>query len=277
MGKSNEIVRKDDEDRWVESVVAETATITDPELAQMELTQGFDDVLAQILESDAEGVIRPLRRRRMPRKAATLAIAGVIVASAGAAAAVKGGALTGLFGASGMTENDSSEYVNIAAPNFPALAHQLGDQLRSEGLRFAPGINADQMVDTLVKETQLMVSRQERGNSAAAKATRQHGSFMDVTGVKGRIAGLAQCTWQQSWIQAYQASDAPGKVTAINGLIALNNVITTTRSKNGTFSGSIMAETNQKKALLGYIRHMKDNNFKFIQRLTSINCAPAAT
>jgi hypothetical protein len=163
-----------------------------------------------------------------------------------------------------------SEYVSIAAPNFPALAHQLGKQLHSEGLRFAPNISPNQMVDTLVQETQRMVSRQERGNSAAAKATREHGSFMDVTGVKGRIAGLAQCTWQQSWIRAYQADDAAGKNAAINGLIALNSVITTTQSKNGTFSGSIMAETNQKKALAGYIGRMKDNDFKFIQRPTAL-------
>jgi hypothetical protein len=268
----------DSDDRWVDSAVAEIAVVTDSELAQWQLTEGFDGVLAQILGSDVQGAIRPWRRRRLSRRAGTLAIAAVVVASAGAAAAaVKGGALTGLFGAPGSTENDTSEYVNIAAPNFPALAHQLGSQLHSEGLRFAPNISPNQMVDTLVQETQRMVSRQERGNSAAANATREHGSFMDVTGVKGRIAGLAQCTWQQSWIRAYQADDAAGKNAAINGLIALNSVITTTQSKNGTFSGSIMAETNQKKALAGYIGRMKDNDFKFIQRLTTINCAPAAT
>jgi hypothetical protein len=277
MGTSNEIMSMDGDDPWVDSAVAERAFVTDAELAQMQLTNGFNDVLARIAAADARPAIQR-RRRPISRRAATLAIAGVVLASAGAAAAaVRGGALTGLFGAPGMTENDTSEYVNIAAPNFPALAHQLGDQLHSEGLRFAPGVGRNQMVDLLVQEIQRMVMQEEQGTSAAAKATRQHGSFMDVTGVKGRIAGLAQCTWQHSWLQAYEANDAAGKNTAIEGLSALNNVITTTRSKNGTFSGTIMAETNQKNALVGNIRHMKDNDFKLIQRLTALNCPAAAT
>ena len=134
----------------------------------------------------------------------------------------------------------------------------------------------DQMVDLFVKETQNQVHLDERGNSASAKITREHGEFMDVTGVKGHIAGLAQCSWQQNWIQAYKADDSAGKNAAINGLIALNDVKTTTPSKNGSFTGSIMAETNQKKALVGYIGRMRDGNFGFIRRVTALNC-PAGT
>jgi hypothetical protein len=121
----------DGEGGWVDSVVAETA-IKDSDLARLDLTKDFDDILARIFESDVRGEIAPLRRRGISRKTGTLAIVAVIaVGGAAAAAAVKGGALTGLFGAPGSTENDISEYVNIAAPNFPSLAHQLGDQLHS--------------------------------------------------------------------------------------------------------------------------------------------------
>jgi hypothetical protein len=92
MSRSNEIVNMDSDDRWVDSAVAEIAVITDSELAQWQLTEGFDGVLAQILSSDVQGGIRPWRRRRLSRRAGTLAIAAVVVASAGAAAAaVKGG------------------------------------------------------------------------------------------------------------------------------------------------------------------------------------------
>jgi hypothetical protein len=99
---------------------------------------------------------------------------------------------------------------------------------------------------------------------------------MQVTGIKGAFAGLAQCSWQQNWIQASQADDGAEKNTAIRRMEALDTVITTTPSKDGTFSGSIMAETNQKKALAGYVRHMQHNDLNFIQRVVFINCeAPA--
>ena len=276
MEGSSETEMTDAEASWVDSVVAETAQVTDSTLAAIDLTKGFDELLVNVLESEASGEVVPLRRRRISRRAGTLAIVAVIVAGGGAAAAVRGGALTGLFGAPGKTENDTSEYVDIAAPDFPALAHQLGEQLHAEGLRFAPGINSDQMVDLFVKETQNQVHLDERGNSASAKITREHGELMDVTGVKGHIAGLAQCSWQQNWIQAYKADDSAGKNAAINGLIALNGVRTTTPSKNGSFTGSIMAETNQKNALVGYIGRMRDGEFGFIRRVTALNCPAGA-
>jgi hypothetical protein len=131
MGRLNEPVSLDGASTWVDEAVAETAVITDAELAQMDLSEGLDEVLAQVFEEEAPRNIRPLRRplrrRRTTRKVAALALAGVIVASAGAAAAVKGGALTGLFGTPGSTEMDRSEYVDIAASNFPALAHELAN------------------------------------------------------------------------------------------------------------------------------------------------------
>jgi hypothetical protein len=272
MDGSSEAEMINAEGAWVDLVVAATAPVSESTLAALDLTQGFADLLVNLLGSEVPAEIVPLRRRRTSRRAGTVAIVAVIVAGGGAAAAVRGGALTGLFGAPGKTENDRSEYVNVAASNFPALAHQLGNQLHSEGLRFAPGIDPDQMVDLFVKETQRQVRLDERGNSASARITREQGEFMDVTGVKGRIASLAQCSWQESWLQAYKTGDTAGRNAAINGLTALNGVQTTTRSKNGTFRGSIMAETNQKKALNGYVGRMKDDDFGFIQRVTTLNC-----
>jgi hypothetical protein len=181
MDRSGATEMTDTEGRWVDSVVAKTAPIMDSTLAALHLTKGFDDLSDQRLEvRGARGVV-PLRRRRISRRAGTLTLAAVIVAGGGPAAGVKGGALTGLFGPPGMTESDTSEHVNIASPNFSALAHQLGDQLQPEGLRFAPGINPDQMVELFVKVTQRQVRLDERGNSDNAKITRKDGEFMDVT------------------------------------------------------------------------------------------------
>jgi hypothetical protein len=87
----------DEKGGWVDSVVADTAPIKDVALAQLDLTTDFDELLANVFAADMPGEIVPLRRRRLTRKAGTLALAAVIVASAGAAAAVKGGALTGIL------------------------------------------------------------------------------------------------------------------------------------------------------------------------------------
>ena len=97
-----------------------------------------------------------------------------------------------------------------------------------------------------------------------------------MTGIKGQFAFLAQCTWQQNWIAGVSRQQRGCKNAAIRGMKALNTVITTTPSKNGAFSGSIMAETNQRKALAGYVGHMQHNDVNFIQRVVSINCAPPA-
>jgi hypothetical protein len=272
MDGSSETEMTDEEGIWVDSVVAETSPIKDSTLAQLDLTKGFDDLLANIFGADIPRKIVPLRRRRISRRAGTLTIAALVVASAGAAAAVKGGALTGIFGTGKGTESDASEYVDVAASNYPTVARQLFTQLQSDGLRFAPGTNIDRTINAYVKQEETSIRQLESGNSAEARSIRTHGLEMQVTGIKGVFASMAQCTWQQSWMQAYQEHDGAGKNAAIRGMKSLNAVITTTPSKHGTFSGSIMAETNQKKALDGYVRHMQHNDFEFIQRVISINC-----
>jgi hypothetical protein len=52
---------------WVNSVVAETAPVRDSTLAALDLTKGFDDLLANVLESEVSGEVVPLRRRRISR------------------------------------------------------------------------------------------------------------------------------------------------------------------------------------------------------------------
>jgi hypothetical protein len=272
MDGSNETEMTDEEGIWVDSIVAEAAPIEDSTLAQFDLTNGFDDILANVFAADLSGKIVPLRRHKISRRAGTLAIAIVIVASAGAAAAVRGGALTGIFGSGKGTESDASEYVDVTASNFPTVARQLFAQIQSDGLRFAPGINTRRTINAYVKNNRISINKLEQGNSAEARSIRKYGLERQVTGVKGQFASMAQCSWQRNWLQAYQEHDGAGKNAAIRGMKSLNAVMTTTPSKHGTFTGSIMAETNQKKALGGYVRHMHHNDFEFIQRVVSINC-----
>jgi hypothetical protein len=257
---------------WVDDAVAEIDVTKDVDLGHLHLNEAFDDLLTQITESNRSHEVVPIRRRRLPGKAATIGIAAVLLCSAGAAAAVKGGALTGLFGKPGSTENDTSEYVLATSSGFPAVVRQNFEQLLSEGLRFAPGTNTHRVLNDFVSQHQAGIRKLESGNSALAKSLRSHGELVQITGIKGTFAGLAQCSWQEYWVQAYESGDTAERNAAVQGMAALDNVVTVTPSKTGTFSGSIMAETNRKRTLLQYVREMKHGDFSLLKQYTNVQC-----
>jgi hypothetical protein len=259
----------------VDDAVAEIDALGHVDLTELGLDVAFGDLLEQIVRSGGPEKVVPSRRRRLPGKAATIGIAAVLLCGAGAAAAVKGGALTGLFGQSGYTENDTSEYVLATSPGYPAVARQNFEQLLREGLRFAPGTNTRHVLQMYVSEQQAELRTLESGHTAAAKSLRVHGLLVQITGIKGTFAGLAQCSWQEYWVTAYTSGDRAEQNAAVRGMAALDNVITVTASKTGTFSGSIMAETNHTRTLLQDVREMKDGDFSRIKRATAVQCASA--
>jgi hypothetical protein len=254
---------------WVDSVLAQAAPTSTAGVTEMNLTHGYDDLLAQILRSDREEKIGPFRRRRMSRKAATLAAAAVFLCGAGAAAAAREGAFTGLWGDG---EAGPGELVNLASPDFPAVARQLSDQLLSDGLRFPPGVDAKQVIKQWGVSDQIQIRKDEQGNSKFAKIVKRGGILMSETGVKGTFAGFAQCAWQRSWVAAYDSHNSAKEGADIQGMLSLNAVITTTPTKNGSITGPIMHETNRTRTLLQYARNMKRGDIRFIQNVTSLNC-----
>jgi hypothetical protein len=273
VGESSDVVKKDEEQLWVEHAIIQMANIQDTDLRQLDLTEGLDDLKVRVLETERDAAILPLRRRRLSRKAGTLAIVALIVSSAGAAAAVRSGALTGLFG-NQSADTDRSEYVNVAAPNFASVAAQLFNQDLSDGLRFAPGTNTRQVLESYVNGIRYLVTYTEtKDGPIAARATKKYGLLEQVTGIKSKFLLTSQCTWQRSWISAYQAHNRGQATAAIKGMLALNNIMTTTPTKNGTFTGHLMQEVNSARTNRIYARSMKHGDLKSIQNNVSINCA----
>jgi len=265
------------ESTWIDTVVGEINPVTDAELGDWDLAAGYESLLQRIVATDPNANVVPLRHRRISRKASGLAIAAILVVGAGAAAAVGGGALTGVFGKPGSTELDTSEFVNPLSPEYPALERQEFQGLLSEGLRFPPNINTDTLIDHLVNEARAYTKEIKVGTSAEDKSIRAHGIRIQVTGIKGSFAGVAQCAWEGYWIDAYTAGNQTHEEAAVQGMAALNRVVTTTPTKNGTHTGSITAETNRKKTLIQDVRLMKQDDVSFFQRDISINCANSGT
>jgi hypothetical protein len=265
MNESTGIV--DPEHDWILAAVGAAAPVTDSDLAQMDLQAGFDDLLHSVLADEMPGrrqrsqkFRKPGRRRpAVPRSAASLAVVAALVGMAGVAAAVTGGALTGLFGGPGATENDLSEYVNMAAPNFPTVVHQLAEQLHAEGLRFAPGVSTSAQIAYAIQTDQAMVKRDGSG-------------VTQVTGIKGRFALLASCTWQRSWLAAFDHHDRSAMNAAVTGMQHLDAVVTTTPTKDGSFTGRIISEVNDNRDQVRLIAAMRHDDASPVQRDVTINC-----
>jgi hypothetical protein len=194
MSESDE-VQMITEDRWTEAVIGSAALLTDADLKAMNLTAGFDDLWASVLALGSADLTRPAlprqlwsgRSKRVRRAvAASTALAGLIVAAGGTAAATgvsvrsAGGALTGLFGKPGFTENDTSETVNLSAPDFPSVARQV----------------ALLVITNLVRL----------------------GGLTGLTGVQEDFVGEASCTWELSWLDAHSHGDESAMHTLSTGM-----------------------------------------------------------
>jgi hypothetical protein len=254
-------VRPADENEWVDSAIADHRGFSDFYLARTALDQGFDDVLAGILAAEPQGTVVSLARRRISHKAAALSVALVVVASAGAAAAVQGGALTGLFASGG---DGDTEIVNFAAPNFPEVAHDFARQIEGDGLRFAPGYSAEKSIDAVIKNDQDMVTSLGSGETAEQQ-------------IKGEFAYYAACTWQQSWLAASAARDASEMSRDVQGMIAITHVIVSSPGKNGTtVTEAALSGINQTRTQHQLIRYMEHGE---VAQLTvdTVNGCPNAT
>lgn len=237
-----------DNDAWVDSALAEHVVITDDVLGHMDLDQGFDEVLARVFAAEPRGSVVPLRKRRVSRKVASLSIAFVVVASAGAAAAVKSGALTGLFPPPGATENGNTEIVNFAAANFAEVAHQLADQDEKAGLTFAPGYSANKNIDAAIEGYQRTAAQLGSGETAEQQ-------------IKGEFAFDAACTWQRSWLAAYANHDGAEMSGDVRGMVAITHVVVSSPGRDGTtITEAVLSGINETRTQREFIRYMEHGN-----------------
>jgi hypothetical protein len=182
----------------------------------------------------------------------SLAIAGAVLGTGGVAAAIgMSGALTGIFGKPGNTENDTSQYVDATKPDFPHLARQWASQLQHEGLQFAPGYDPQRNIDSAIATIQRTKQQFQRTHEAR--------SLLQITSVKGDIAHAAACTWERSWLDAHQARDQASMSADAAGM-------------HQTAGLPIMSQVNAANWLTGLTNDAVQGNAEPIQADVRFNC-----
>lgn len=135
-------------------------------------------------------------RRRLRGKAARALVVTSVVLVAGTGVAAAGGFLpfgTGVFGAPGMTENDTSELLNSTSP-------QTAEVLRGyvADLTMAPGFTAE---------------------GAIEQFTTGENTLVQDAALQGMALGWSSCSWELSWLDAHTAGDQAAQDAATAVLI----------------------------------------------------------
>jgi hypothetical protein len=178
------------------------------------------------------------RRRRRPRRR-TVVVSGLVALlglGAGGVAVATGGAHTGLFGLPGFTENDTSEYLDMRAPDFREVV--LG---YAQGVDFAPGYSAEMylgLLDPAYREAQMPPELRGRGET------------MQVTGVRGYLESWAFCSWART------STTDPGSLSHMRALA----------------SSPVSAATNAKDHNLRLVSQAEDGDPGPLRQYVSINC-----
>jgi hypothetical protein len=175
-------------------LVARAAPLRDEELPA-DLPDALADLAHALVISD-EGTLRLRPRRRLM----VLALATLAVPAAGAGAWALS-SHTGLFGAPGTTENDTSEWLNPAGADFPEVAASLAPR----ELPLPPGISWSDEVQRVVAIDRTPTP--PPGDRAPA--------LVQVTGVRAQFAFRARCAWETAWVRRREAGDLAGAGAAL--------------------------------------------------------------
>ena len=163
------------------------------------MTEQYDDPLHDLLTAASRDVdpvavreastqlARDLARRprrRTRRRAVAVGLAALVVAVPGTAAAYQWTTHTGMFGNPAYTEDvDSSEILDLCAPDFPATAARL----MPERLPLPAGATRAEATGVVV--------------STWTKDCRQgNGALMQATGVSHAFEDYAWCSWVNTWM-----------------------------------------------------------------------------
>jgi hypothetical protein len=155
-------------------------------------TTGFAELSAELAGSIAISERRPFLRRRSKRLVALGAAGMILVPGAAVAATMHFTAQTGQYGRPGMTENDTSEFINMCAPDIRAFVATLAPTTRP----LPAGTTWPHLIDEV-----------------AAPATGDcpptgPGEIQQVTGLRVRLLMATTCPWDIDFLHADSAGDA---------------------------------------------------------------------
>lgn len=161
------------------------------------------------LEALFAGIVAepPARRRRWTRKRTFVVAFAVMAVAIATAVGATYSTHTGVLGLPHKTENDTSEYLRVDAPDFPPLALKL-----ARGIPFPPGDSAKTYLRFLIRPHELR----------------------QVTGVKGQFAFDAMCAWQGYWLEAHRNGDVAKEAAAVRVLRAIPTWPAITAVDSGT-------------------------------------------
>lgn len=156
------------------------------------------DALGMVARAVTAAPARAPRRSR--RRMWGLALVGAALA---VPTALGGGYLlsahTGIFGAPGGTENDTSEWLSATAPDFPRVVGQV-----IPALPVPTGYDRDAWVRWYSRTTGAS------GDGA--------GVIVQVTGVQASYSYSVRCAWMRAWVSRQAAGDTAGTAAALRAM-----------------------------------------------------------
>lgn len=178
-------------DEDLDRLLLSCARLRDEDLREPGVRVAMDALVLEATERVSVGVTasRPSAQRWRSRRTVWVA------AFTGAALLTAGGAYvelrTGIFGSEAMSEEDGSEWLDPASPDFPPLVEAMVEE---QGL--APGFEAEPLVEYL------------RPNEGRQREVVQE------TGVRGQVALWSWCTWEVAWLDAHDRGDTAAATSA---------------------------------------------------------------
>jgi hypothetical protein len=137
------------------------------------------------------------RRGRRGNAIRTAVVTSVVLVAGTGVAAAAGfiDAHTGVFGEPGMTENDTSEYLDSAGVQVPELMRSYTVEMP-----LAPGYDVEPLIERFT--------------------TAGHGMVQEA-GLRGQVFAWSSCSWELTWLDARAAGDsvAQAEATAVLGQI----------------------------------------------------------
>jgi hypothetical protein len=182
-------------DRLLNHLLVGANPVTDTSLQSSELALALDGIGERILATRRHSSRRPPRRLTV-----ALAFAGAALVLAAVAFGSMLTTHTGIFGAAGMTENDTTEFLRTDAPDFPPLVAKL-----VADIQFPPGDSATGRVQQYVQEYQ-------PGSDGVPQ-------LVQAVGVKSTVAHWAMCAWRGYWLQEHSSGNVAQQTLAAAALV----------------------------------------------------------
>jgi hypothetical protein len=184
-------------DRQLDSLLAASNPVADSVLRAPALQFPLDAV-GELIAATPQRAPRTVPRRLT----VALAVAGATLVVAAVALGSMLTTHTGFFGAAGMTENDTSEFLRTDAPDFPPLVAKL-----VADIPFPPGDSAERHV-------RRYVDRAQPGADGVPQ-------LVQAAGIEGTFASWAMCAWRGYWLQEHARGNVAHATLAADGLAAV--------------------------------------------------------